>query len=186
MPRRIVPLHGTGNAEGPILRFQMRHMEHGCHPLRDGREETSIPRYGKNHARIRIFVTTEIISNYTSMLYLSLHAHFQTLTDIVRMICEESPRSLPEGTSTPVISLISKMLRKDPLHRPKIDQLVVCPYLVPFIIRIYLNLGRTSNVVNKRNGNYDPEIFLRFLKSQVFHNMYIFFSRQLCCSFAFK
>ncbi|KAF3425472.1 hypothetical protein E2986_03483 [Frieseomelitta varia] len=93
-----------------------------------------------------------------------------TLTDIVRMICEESPRPLPEGTSTPIISLISKMLRKDSLHRPKIDQLVVCPYLVPFIIRIYLNLGRTSNVVNKRNGNYDPEIFLRFLKSQVFNS----------------
>ena len=94
------------------------------------------------------------------------------------MICEESPRPLPEGTSTSIVSLISKMLRKDPFHRPKIDELVICPYLVPFIIRIYLNLGRISNVINKGNGNYDPEIFLRFLKSQVFE--YVHFSVGNC------
>lgn len=153
----------------------MRRMEHGRHSLRDGHEETSFPRYGKITHRCQT-------PNFSSMQFPTLrqrcflhrmHADLQTLTDIIRMICEESPRPLPEGTSTPISSLISKMLRKDSLRRPKIDQLVVCPYIVPFIIRIYLNLGRISNVVNNRNGSYDPEIFLRFLKSQVFNYIYV-------------
>ncbi|XP_071871091.1 serine/threonine-protein kinase Nek5 isoform X1 [Bombus fervidus] len=89
-----------------------------------------------------------------------------SLTEIIKMICEERPRPLPRGTSTSVVSLISKMLRKDPFCRPKIDQLILCPYLVSFIIRIYLNLGRVMSITNKNNGNFNPEIFLKFLKSQ--------------------
>lgn len=94
-----------------------------------------------------------------------MYPNFQNLTEIIKMICEERPRPLPRGTSTSVVSLISKMLRKDPFCRPKIDQLILCPYLVSFIIRIYLNLGRVMSITNKNNRNFNPEIFLKFLKS---------------------
>lgn len=84
----------------------------------------------------------------------------------MKKICEEKPRPLPKGTSSSVISLISKMLRKQSFYRPKTNQLVLSPYLVPFIIRIYLNLGRVLNIANKDNENFNPEIFLKFLKAQ--------------------
>lgn len=58
------------------------------------------------------------------------------------------------------------MLRKQSFCRPKTNQLVLSPYLVPFIIRIYLNLGRVLNTANKDNKNFNSEIFLKFLKAQ--------------------
>ncbi|OAD54944.1 Serine/threonine-protein kinase Nek5 [Eufriesea mexicana] len=96
----------------------------------------------------------------------------RTLTDIVQMICKEKPRPLRKGTSVSIVNLISKMLRKHPLYRPKTDQLVLCPYLVPFIARIYLNLGRVSNIIDKNNENFSPDIFLKFLKPQVIHRIF--------------
>ena len=87
-----------------------------------------------------------------------------TLTEIMRMTCEEKPRPLPKQASAAVVNLISKMLRKRSVLRPKTDQLVLCPYLVPFIARIYLNLGRIPCIANEENGSFGSEVFLKFLK----------------------
>lgn len=89
------------------------------------------------------------------------------LTEIVTMVCEENPRPLHRGVSPSVVSLISKMLRKYPLYRPRTDQLVLCPYLIPTIAQIYLNLGRIPNMVDANDGKFGPEVFLKFLKPQV-------------------
>ncbi|CAK9801300.1 Serine/threonine-protein kinase Nek8 [Anthophora plagiata] len=90
-----------------------------------------------------------------------------TLREIVKKTCEEAPRPLPRRTSACIVNLISKMLRKQPLYRPKTDQLVLCPFLVPYIARIYLNMGRVPNMAKRNDGNFGPEIFLRFLKPKV-------------------
>ncbi|XP_076763681.1 serine/threonine-protein kinase Nek5 [Xylocopa sonorina] len=86
-----------------------------------------------------------------------------TLNEIVKMICEEKPRSLDKGASIAVVSLVSKMLRKRPNCRPNTDQLVLCPYLVPYIVRIHLNLGQVPNIANKNNGKFSRNVFLKFL-----------------------
>lgn len=56
------------------------------------------------------------------------------------------------------------MLRKQPLYRPSADQLVHCPFLVPYIVRVYLNVGRSMNVAVRDPENFGPHIFLKFLK----------------------
>lgn len=88
------------------------------------------------------------------------------LSEIMKLICEDKPRPLHRGISRSIVSLISKMLRKLPVHRPKTDQLVLCPYLVPYIARIYLNLGRLTSTADKTDGKFGAELFLRFLKPQ--------------------
>ncbi|XP_076661954.1 serine/threonine-protein kinase Nek5 [Halictus rubicundus] len=87
--------------------------------------------------------------------------------DIVEMTCKEQPRPFCSQTSPAIVNLISKMLRKLPLFRPKTDQLMLCPYLVPFIARAYLNLGRVSCTFGQENGTIDSEVFLKFLKPRV-------------------
>nr|XP_031845882.1 serine/threonine-protein kinase Nek5-like [Nomia melanderi] len=85
--------------------------------------------------------------------------------EIMRMTCEESPRPLPDRTSPALVNLISKMLRKLPFSRPKTDQLMLCPHLVPFIGRTYLNLGRVPCTLTRGNNDHrDSEVFLKFLK----------------------
>lgn len=84
------------------------------------------------------------------------------------MICREDPQPLPKDTSASVVNMISKMLRKQSFHRPRTDQLVLCPYLVPYIVRVYMNLGRIPNTANQNNKNFGPEMFLKFVRSQRF------------------
>ncbi|XP_076229735.1 MAM and LDL-receptor class A domain-containing protein 1 isoform X3 [Nomia melanderi] len=74
--------------------------------------------------------------------------------EIMRMTCEESPRPLPDRTSPALVNLISKMLRKLPFSRPKTDQLMLCPHLVPFIGRTYLNLGRVPCTLTRGNNDH--------------------------------
>lgn len=92
-----------------------------------------------------------------------------TLTDTIRMVCEEKPRPFQGPTAESIVNLVSKMLRKEPMSRPNTDQLVLCPFLVPFITRIHLNLGRTPCTVNEDSANFGPEVFLKFLKPQTEH-----------------
>ncbi|XP_076183247.1 serine/threonine-protein kinase Nek5 isoform X2 [Ptiloglossa arizonensis] len=87
-----------------------------------------------------------------------------TLTEIMEMTCNGEPRPFRKPTSPAIVNLISKMLRKHPLFRPKTDQLVLCPYLVPFVVLTYLNLGRVYCTAKQDNGNFGPEMFLKFLK----------------------
>ncbi|XP_032679417.1 serine/threonine-protein kinase nekl-2-like isoform X2 [Odontomachus brunneus] len=71
---------------------------------------------------------------------------------------------LPERTSASIVNLISKMLRKQSSNRPRTDQLVLCPFLVPYIVRVYLNVGRIINLANREPVNFGPHVFLKFLK----------------------
>ncbi|XP_015439141.1 PREDICTED: serine/threonine-protein kinase Nek5-like [Dufourea novaeangliae] len=86
------------------------------------------------------------------------------LTEIVNMTCNEKPRPLSKQTSAAIVNLISKMLRKQPPSRPRTDQLMTCPHLVPFIARIYLNLGRVPLAPCQGDKNIMSEVFLKFLK----------------------
>ncbi|KAH0952617.1 hypothetical protein HN011_005360 [Eciton burchellii] len=86
------------------------------------------------------------------------------LREITTLIYNCSPQPLPQQTSAPLVNLISKMLRKQSLFRPHIDQLVLCPFLVPYIIRVYLNFGRSINLAERKCENFGPHIFLKFLK----------------------
>lgn len=54
-------------------------------------------------------------------------------------------------------------MRKQITLRPRTDQLVLCPFLAPYIIRVYLNLGRRINVAERERENFKSEIFLKFL-----------------------
>ncbi|XP_054008838.1 serine/threonine-protein kinase Nek5-like [Hylaeus anthracinus] len=87
-----------------------------------------------------------------------------TLAEIIEMACNKGPRPLCGKTSTAVVNLISKMLRKQPYSRPNTDQLVLCPYLARFIALIYLNLGRIECIADQDNRSFSPEMFLKFLK----------------------
>ncbi|XP_076381269.1 serine/threonine-protein kinase Nek5 isoform X2 [Megalopta genalis] len=89
---------------------------------------------------------------------------FQDAADIVKMVCKEQPRSFRGYASPAIVNLISKMLRKLPFSRPKTDQLMLCPYLVPFIARTYLNLGRVPCTFGQEKGIWNSEVFLKFLK----------------------
>ncbi|XP_076292567.1 serine/threonine-protein kinase Nek5 [Lasioglossum baleicum] len=87
--------------------------------------------------------------------------------DMAKMTCKKKPRPLCGETSPAIVNLISKMLRKVPALRPKTDQLMLCPYLVPFIARTYLNLGRIPCSFSRENGTVGSEMFLKFLKKRV-------------------
>ncbi|XP_012149617.1 serine/threonine-protein kinase Nek5 [Megachile rotundata] len=89
-----------------------------------------------------------------------------TLEEITKMICTADPQPLHRGASESIVNIISKMLRKQPRYRPKTDQLVLCPYLIPYIVRIYLNLGRIPNTAKQNSSNFGPEMFLKFLRPQ--------------------
>ncbi|XP_076625822.1 serine/threonine-protein kinase Nek5 [Colletes latitarsis] len=86
-----------------------------------------------------------------------------TLPEIMEMTCNEQPRPLRKHTSEATINLISKMLRKQPSFRPKTDQLVLCPYLVPLITLMHLNLGRVHCTAKQNTSNFGPKMFLKFL-----------------------
>ncbi|KAG7208284.1 hypothetical protein KM043_014526 [Ampulex compressa] len=87
------------------------------------------------------------------------------LTEIITIVCMEKPKPMRGDTSSRVINLISKMLRKQSAYRPRTDQLLLCPHLVPFIVRIYLNLGCSPNIFRQNKENFDANVFLKFLKS---------------------
>ncbi|XP_076240946.1 serine/threonine-protein kinase Nek8 [Calliopsis andreniformis] len=87
-----------------------------------------------------------------------------TLAGTIKMTCEEKPRPFLTQTPETVVNLISKMLRKEPVSRPSADKLVLCPYLVPYITRIYLNLGRIPCVADQNDDSFSSETFLKFLK----------------------
>ncbi|XP_078033861.1 serine/threonine-protein kinase Nek5 isoform X2 [Augochlora pura] len=89
--------------------------------------------------------------------------------DIVNMTCNEQPGSFRGYTSPAVVNLISKMLRKLPHSRPKTDQLMLCPHLVPFIARTYLNLGRVPRTFDREEGICNSEVFLKFLRPRNKH-----------------
>lgn len=90
---------------------------------------------------------------------------FQSLEEITKLVYNSPPRPLPPQTSAPIVNLISKMLRKQSACRPRTDQLVLCPFLAPYIIRVYLNLGRNINLVEREPENFGSHIFLKFLNS---------------------
>lgn len=83
--------------------------------------------------------------------------------EITKLVHNSPPQPLPQRLSASIVNLISKMLRKNSLCRPRTDQLVLCPFLVPYIIRIYLNLGREINLSERERENFGPQIFLKFL-----------------------
>ncbi|KAI4502644.1 hypothetical protein M0802_002556 [Mischocyttarus mexicanus] len=88
------------------------------------------------------------------------------LIEITRMVCNNKPKSFDKKISISTIRLISKMLRKQAAYRPRTDQLILCPYLVPYIARVYLNVGRVQ--YNSRSGkeNFDHQIFQYFFKTE--------------------
>lgn len=84
------------------------------------------------------------------------------------MVYDSPPQPLPQWISASTVNLISKMLRKSSVCRPCTDQLVLCPFLVPYIIRVYLNLGRQINLAEQEPESFGPHIFLKFLNSPKF------------------
>ncbi|KAL6266316.1 hypothetical protein P5V15_003173 [Pogonomyrmex californicus] len=86
-----------------------------------------------------------------------------SLAEITKLVHNSPPQPLPQQTSAPIVNLISKMLRKQSLYRPSTDQLVFCPFLVPYIIRVYLNLGRSVNLAERDHENFGLHTFLKFL-----------------------
>ncbi|XP_014480795.1 PREDICTED: serine/threonine-protein kinase nekl-2-like [Dinoponera quadriceps] len=87
-----------------------------------------------------------------------------SLVEITKLVFDQPPKPLPEGTPVPIVNLISKMLRKQSPSRPRTDQLVLCPFLVPYIVRIYLNVGRIINLADRESAKFGPRVFLKFLK----------------------
>ncbi|XP_029156514.1 serine/threonine-protein kinase Nek8-like isoform X2 [Nylanderia fulva] len=92
-----------------------------------------------------------------------------SLEEITKLVYNSPPRPLPPQTSAILVNLISKMLRKQSACRPSTDQLVLCPFLVPYIIRVHLNLGRNINVAERESENFGPHLFLKFLNSPKQH-----------------
>lgn len=90
---------------------------------------------------------------------------FQNLEEITKLVFNSPPRPLPPQTSASLVNLISKMLRKQSACRPRTDQLVLCPFLAPYIIRVYLNLGRSINLAERERESFGSHIFLKFLNS---------------------
>ncbi|XP_020298267.1 serine/threonine-protein kinase Nek5-like [Pseudomyrmex gracilis] len=86
-----------------------------------------------------------------------------SLAEITRLVHNCPPEPLPHRVSAIVVNLISKMLRKQISFRPRTDQLVLCPFLAPYIVRVYLNLGRRINIAERERENFKSEIFLKFL-----------------------
>lgn len=88
-----------------------------------------------------------------------------SLEEITKLVFNSPPRPLPQQTSGPIVNLISKMLRKQSSYRPRTDQLIICPFLIPYIIRVHLNLGRNINLAERECENFGSHIFLKFLNS---------------------
>nr|XP_050855469.1 serine/threonine-protein kinase nekl-2-like [Vespula vulgaris] len=87
------------------------------------------------------------------------------LAEITRMVCYEKPKPFEQNISISTIRLISKMLRKQVIYRPRTDQLLLCPYLVPFVARVHLNLGRIQKFSSQDKENFNLRIFQYFIKS---------------------
>ncbi|KAL2713782.1 serine/threonine-protein kinase nekl-2-like isoform X1 [Vespula squamosa] len=87
------------------------------------------------------------------------------LAEITRMVCYEKPKPFDKNISISTIRLISKMLRKQVSCRPRTDQLLLCPYLVPFVARVHLNLGRIQKFSSQEKENLNLRIFQYFIKS---------------------
>ncbi|XP_071553865.1 serine/threonine-protein kinase Nek5 isoform X1 [Temnothorax nylanderi] len=90
------------------------------------------------------------------------------LAEITKLVHNSPPQPLPQWISASIVNLISKMLRKNSLCRPRTDQLVLCPFLVPYIIRVYLNLGRQINLAERERESFGPHVFLKFLNPSKF------------------
>ncbi|XP_015605837.1 serine/threonine-protein kinase nekl-2 isoform X2 [Cephus cinctus] len=88
-----------------------------------------------------------------------------TVKDIIKITCTEKPRPIVARTSASTVTLISKMLKKEAYYRPRTSQLLMCPYLVPSIARVYLNLGRQVEMISKHETNFSLDVFTGFLKS---------------------
>ncbi|XP_012540854.1 serine/threonine-protein kinase Nek5 [Monomorium pharaonis] len=86
-----------------------------------------------------------------------------SLAEITKLVHNDPPQPLPRRMSASIVNLISKMLRKTSLRRPRTDQLVLCPFLVPYIIRVYLNLGRDINLAERERKSFGSHVFLKFL-----------------------
>ncbi|XP_011255446.1 putative serine/threonine-protein kinase A isoform X2 [Camponotus floridanus] len=87
------------------------------------------------------------------------------LEEITKLVFNSPPRPLPQQTSASIVNLISKMLRKQSSSRPRTDQLVVCHFLAPYVVRVYLNLGRSINLAKRERESFGSHIFLKFLNS---------------------
>ncbi|XP_012265021.2 serine/threonine-protein kinase Nek3-like [Athalia rosae] len=66
------------------------------------------------------------------------------LKDLIDAVCSSRIRPFELPICTEVVNLVSKMLRNNPTHRPSAAQLLLCPFLVPFVIRHHINLGRVA------------------------------------------
>ncbi|XP_046746056.1 serine/threonine-protein kinase Nek8-like [Diprion similis] len=77
------------------------------------------------------------------------------LKNLVEAVCNSKIQPLKANTSPEVVNLVSKMLRRNPAYRPKTDQLLLCRYLVQYVIRVHLNIGRVavSNELHHRGAS---------------------------------
>ncbi|XP_066601034.1 serine/threonine-protein kinase Nek5-like [Prorops nasuta] len=90
----------------------------------------------------------------------------KSFEEIREMVCHKEPQALPRSVENDTITLISKMLRKKKLNRPRTDQLLLCPFLVRTIATVYLNVGRILNTIDRDPTNFDSRIFTNFLKQR--------------------
>ncbi|XP_058791478.1 serine/threonine-protein kinase nekl-2-like isoform X2 [Phymastichus coffea] len=84
------------------------------------------------------------------------------IEEIVQMICREKPRlfqSTNISRSTKII--VYKILQQDASMRPSTRLLLLCPYLVSYTTKVYLNLGRSYAIPDHE---FKLDIFRQFLK----------------------
>lgn len=81
---------------------------------------------------------------------------------MVQLICKEKPRlfkstNISRGSKI----VVYKMLQRDSTIRPSTRLLLLCPYLVSYIAKVYLNLGRSYAIPDHE---FKLDVFYPFLK----------------------
>lgn len=74
-------------------------------------------------------------------------------------------RKLPHAEfSSGTIDLTYKMLRRNPVGRPRSSQLVLCPVLLKPIMKVYLNVGRVEKAMI-----LGPDTFKNYMGTGEYH-----------------
>lgn len=85
------------------------------------------------------------------------------MTEIIEMICKSPPYHLfktnPVSRESKI--MVFKMLQRDSSKRPTTHLLLLCPYLISHVAKVYLNLGRAYSTPNQYFG---IETFQHYLK----------------------
>ncbi|KAJ8682057.1 hypothetical protein QAD02_017849 [Eretmocerus hayati] len=83
-----------------------------------------------------------------------------SMEEIVEMVCNNKPQLFKTmDISRDIRILIYKMLQQNSTKRPSTRLLLLCPFLVSYVAKVYLNLGRAYATPEK---DFDFNIFRQF------------------------